>query len=55
MALTVAGASKVVFVALVLSHGTQFLGFQAGIAVAVDALWIVIFAIYLLGSKSAGP
>ncbi len=54
LALTVAGASKAVFVALVLSHGSQFLGFQAGIAVVVDSIWVVVFAIYLLGSRDAG-
>jgi hypothetical protein len=48
MALTIAGASKLIFVALVLSHGSRFLGFSAGIAVVVDSAWVVIFAIYLL-------
>ncbi len=48
MALTVAGASKAVFVALVLSHGGRFLGYQAGIAVLVDAVWVTVFAAYLL-------
>ena len=51
MALTIAAASKTVFVALVLSHGSRFLGYQAGIAVAIDSIWIVIFAIYLLGAR----
>ena len=48
VALTVAGASKTIFIALVLSHGTRFLGYQAGIAVIVDAMWVVVFASYLL-------
>ena len=48
LALTVAGASKAVFIALVLSHGRQFLGYQAGIAVVVDLVWVVVFAAYLL-------
>ena len=48
LALTVAGASKAVFIALVLSHGGRFLGYQAGIAVFVDALWVMVFASYLL-------
>ena len=43
MALTVAGAAKAIFVALVLSHGGWFLGYQAGIAVLVDVLWVMIF------------
>ena len=48
MALTVAGASKAMFVALVLSHGGRFLGYQAGIAVVVDLVWVAVFALYFL-------
>ena len=48
LALTVAGASKAVFILLVLSHGGRFLGYQAGIAAIVDLFWVVIFAAYLL-------
>jgi hypothetical protein len=51
MALTVAGAAKAIFVALVLSHGGRFLGYQAGIAVLVDVLWVMIFAAYLLSVR----
>ena len=53
LALAVAGASKLVFIALVLSHGSRYLGHQAGIAIAVDLVWVVLFAIYLLGARSA--
>lgn len=53
MALVVAGASKLVFIGLVLSHGGRFLGYQAGIAVAIDAVWIVLFAWYLLTARSS--
>ena len=53
LALTVAGASKVVFIALVLSHGGRFLDQQAGIAVFVDALWVILFASYLLAVRHA--
>jgi hypothetical protein len=48
LALTVAGASKAIFIALVLSHGGRFLGYQAGIAVIVDLVWVVVFAAYLV-------
>jgi hypothetical protein len=48
LVLIVAGASKLAFIALVLSHGGRYLGHQAGIAIAVDAVWIALFAIYLL-------
>jgi hypothetical protein len=53
LALTVAGASKAIFIALVLSHGGRFLGYQAGIAVFVDALWVMVFASYLLAVRRA--
>jgi hypothetical protein len=49
--LTVAGTSKAIFIGLVLSHGGRFLGYQAGIAVAVDLLWVVVFASYLLAVR----
>jgi hypothetical protein len=47
LALSVAGASKAVVIALVLSPGSRFLARQAGIAVFLDALWVVVFASYL--------
>ena len=53
LVLIVAGASKLVFIALVLSHGGRYLGHQAGIAIAVDLLWVVLFAWYLLGARPA--
>jgi len=51
-ALTVAGLSKVAFIALVLSHGSRYLGHQAGIAVFIDLVWVVLFAWYLLSGRS---
>jgi hypothetical protein len=48
LALTVAGASKAVFIALVLSQGGRFLAHQAAIAVVVDLMWVAVFAAYLL-------
>jgi hypothetical protein len=53
MALVVAGVSKLVFIGLVLSHGGRFLGYQAGIAVAIDAVWVVLFTWYLLSARSS--
>ena len=44
LALSVAGLSKLVFIVLVLSQGSRYLGQQAGIAVAVDAVWVVFSA-----------
>lgn len=51
MALVVAGASKLVFIALVLSQGQLFMGYQAGQAVVIDAVMIVLFAVYLITSR----
>jgi hypothetical protein len=47
MVLVVAGVSKLVFIGLVLSHGGRYIGRQAGIAIAVDLVWVVLFAWYL--------
>ena len=51
LALTVAGTSKIVFIGLVLSEGSRYLGHQAGIAIAFDALWVVLFGWYLLSNR----
>lgn len=54
-ALVLAGASKVTFIGLVLSQGGRYLGHQAGIAIAIDTLWVVLFALYLLGRHAGTP
>ena len=51
LVLVVAGVSKLAFVALVLAQGGRFLGQQAGIAVAIDLVWVVLFAVYLLRQR----
>jgi hypothetical protein len=51
LALIVAGTSKAIFIALVLSHGQRFLGYQAGVAVIADSLWVVVFAAYLFAAS----
>ena len=53
LALTVAGTSKAIFILLVLSHGGAFLVYQAGIAVVVDAFWVLVFAAYLLSTRGS--
>jgi hypothetical protein len=53
MALAVAGASKVVFIALVLSQGQRFLTQQAGVAIAIDAIWVAVFGAYLIAARRA--
>ena len=52
LALAVAGASKAIFIALVLSHGGRFLGYQAGVAVVVDTVWVMVFAVYFLALRT---
>ena len=55
LVLVVAGVSKAVFIGLVLSEGTRYLG-TAGIPVAVDSLMIVLFAWYLaVAPRTAAP
>ncbi|MBX7185079.1 MAG: hypothetical protein K1Y01_08035 [Vicinamibacteria bacterium] len=48
LALSVAGLSKTVFILLVLSNGNRFLAHQAGVAVVVDSLMVLVFLAYLL-------
>ena len=52
LVLTVAGASKLVFIALALSQGRRFLFEQAGIAIALDLIWVILFALFVLGSQA---
>lgn len=51
--LTVAGLSKLVFIGLVLTYGTQFVGHQVGIAIAIDLLMVALFLVYLIGTRHA--
>jgi hypothetical protein len=53
LVLTVAGLSKVVFIGLVLSQGGRYLGHQAGIAVLVDSIFVLLFAGFLIGSRAS--
>jgi hypothetical protein len=52
LVLTVALVSKLAFVALVLANGERYLNSQAGIAIAIDFLWVVLFAWYLFRTTS---
>jgi hypothetical protein len=51
--LVVAGLSKAVFIALVLSQGSRYLVQQAGVAVAIDSVMIALFTWYLVAAHSA--
>lgn len=43
----VAAASKLAFIALVLSQGSRYLPHGAGIAIAIDTLLVILFAVCL--------
>jgi hypothetical protein len=51
MALSIAVASKLVFIALVLSYGRRYVAAQAGIALALDLVWVALLAWYLIGAR----
>ena len=54
LVLIVAGASKLVFIGLVLAHGRQFLGHQVGLAILIDSVMVAIFIGYLVGVRRSG-
>ena len=43
LVLTVAAASKAVFIGLVLANGDRYLRTQAGVSIAVDSLMVIVF------------
>ena len=51
LVLTVAGLSKLTFIGLVLACGTQYLGYQAGVSIAVDLVMVVLFICYLIAVR----
>ena len=53
--LIVAGASKVVFIALVLSQGARYLTQGAGVAVASDSVMVALYLWYLLAGRVQKP
>ena len=55
LVLTVAGLSKLTFIGLVLTYGSQYLGGQAGVSVAVDLVMVVLFIHYLLAAPRERP
>jgi len=50
LALLVGGASKLAFIAMVLTFGQGLLVFQVGTAVLIDSIMVVLFAVYLLAT-----
>lgn len=51
LVLVVAGLSKVTFISLVVGLGAQYLGHQAGVAIIVDSVMVVLFAAYLIATR----
>jgi len=49
--LAVAGLGKLIFIGLVLAHGSRYLGQQAGIAIAIDLVMVALFIGYLVGVR----
>jgi hypothetical protein len=37
----------------VLTQGRQFLSYQAGVAVVIDAVWVALFIVYLIGASNS--
>jgi hypothetical protein len=54
LVLSVAAISKLVFIILVITLGSQYLGQQVGIAVAMDSIWVVLFACHLMATRTSG-
>jgi hypothetical protein len=52
LVLTVAAVSKVIFIGLVLSQGARYLGQQVAIGAAIDSVIVILFAAYLLASRT---
>jgi len=52
LVLFVAALSKLAFAGLVLAQGARFLGQQAGIAIAIDLVWVVVFVLYLMSPRT---
>jgi hypothetical protein len=51
LVLAVAGLSKLAFIGLVLAQGSRYLGHQAGGAIAVDLVMVLLFAAYLVATR----
>jgi hypothetical protein len=51
LVLAVAALSKLAFIGLVLAQGSRYLGQQAGVAIAIDAVWVVLFGLYLAAGR----
>jgi len=48
--LIIAGINKIIFIGLILFFGRQYMPFGLGTAIIVDAIMILLFAVYLFNS-----
>jgi hypothetical protein len=48
--LTIAGISKLTFIALVLTYGQQYLAGQAGLVIAIDSVMVTLSLVYLFAA-----
>jgi hypothetical protein len=53
LVLVAAIGSKVIFISLVLAHGSRFLSQPVRVSVAVDLVMVAVFLLYLAGSSRA--
>ncbi len=51
LVLVVASISKIVFIGIVLTIGSQYLG-KAGVAIAFDSVVVIIFFVYLVKTRN---
>ena len=51
--LWIAGISKLTFIGLVLTFGRDLLAYQVRVAVVIDAVWVIVFAAYLVSVRRA--
>jgi hypothetical protein len=49
--LTISGLGKLIFIALVLVYGRQYLGRQAGLVIVIDLIIVILFIGYLIGVR----
>jgi hypothetical protein len=49
--LMIAALGKLVFIGLIVSHGGRYLSQQAGVAVAIDSVMVLLFVAYLIGER----
>lgn len=51
LVLTIASIGKLIFSGLVLSQGSRYFGYQAGVAVIIDLVMVILFITYLIVAR----